>query len=679
MARPTYFYRLMQILALIHVGLFIWLAVDYALHPLEIGLSRSNSTPLDRALNILLISPLTIGVSILVLRRSKGNVVGLLLLIWGIAISTGSLRYSVDLSLFMAMIALNPIRFLSLIWLVFYFPDGSAYPRWLNRLAAPYMLLGVTMGLLSVLGAPEFQFDPVMGRPSAANPIFIPALQAPAEALFSFAPFLVLPLLPMLLIAPILRFRAADYRVRQQMKWLLFGAVIPFAQLLIFLSVTLGFSSDAPETHLTQIARLIYGLYLSLFPVFIVGNAILRHRLYDIDIIINRTLVYSVLTIVLIAIYAATIGGLTVFLGSAFEVSLLGAGIIAVLFEPLRERLQRAANRLMFGQRDEPIAVIDQLGKGLEVTASPESALAHLAQTTAETLKLPYVAVEYAETIVASGAKRGDSTRFPLIHQAQIIGHLDVTPRSPNESLNPADRLVLENVARQASSLVHAARLTTDLQESRQRIVTAREEERRRLRRDLHDGLGPALATLTLQAEAAHDLAATNPEKTQSLLGEIISGTQSALAEIRRVVYALRPPALDDLGLIPSINVQAAQYTSDKLSVIVEAPEVTPPLPAAVEVAVYRIVQEALTNVVRHAAASTCTLRLKIHDTLDSHDMIQLDIHDNGQGIAENRRAGVGLNAMHERAAELGGTCSIQSVPGQGTHISVMLPVEDYR
>ena len=315
------------------------------------------------------------------------------------------------------------------------------------------------------------------------------------------------------------------------------------------------------------------------------------------------------------------------------------------------------------------MALIDQLGKTLETTLSPDSALLHLVRTTAETLKLPYAAVESDEhEQVSFGTPRGEPVWFPLVYQAQVVGQLVVTARSPSEHLNDADRLVLENVARQAGSIVHAARLSADLQVSRQRIVTAREEERRRLRRDLHDGLGPTLATLTLQAEAAHDLVTANPDKSQSLLNEIIAGLQSALADIRRVVYALRPPALDDLGLISAINVQAAQYTTDRLAVQVDLPEQIPALPAAVEVAAYRIVQEALTNVVRHAQATTCVLSLAIKD------MVHLEIHDDGQGIAETRRAGVGLNAMHERAAELGGTCSIQSAPGDGTHIYVTLP-----
>jgi signal transduction histidine kinase len=189
-----------------------------------------------------------------------------------------------------------------------------------------------------------------------------------------------------------------------------------------------------------------------------------------------------------------------------------------------------------------------------------KSSLVHLVETTAKTLKLPYVAVERADTSqrVAVGRTSIEPEQFPLIYHAQLIGTLLVAPRSPGESLNAADRFVLENAARQASHIVYTARLADDLQESRHRIVTAREEERRRLRRDLHDGLGPSLATLTLQAEAARDWLPIKPGKSEALLGEIVTGTQTALADIRRVVYVLRPPALDDLGLVSAIKEQAA-------------------------------------------------------------------------------------------------------------------------
>jgi signal transduction histidine kinase len=260
--------------------------------------------------------------------------------------------------------------------------------------------------------------------------------------------------------------------------------------------------------------------------------------------------------------------------------------------------------------------------------------------------------------------------RFPLIYHAQDVGTLLAAPRSPRESLNAADQLVLENVARQVSNIVHVSILAHDLQQSRQQILTTREEERRRFRRDLHDGLGPALATLTLQAEAAREWLSIDPDRSDKLLQEIISSSQNTLADIRRIVYDLRPPALDDLGLIPAIQEQAARYTKNGLSIVVEAPEQLPPLPAAVEVATYRMVQEALTNVAHHSQAHNCTVCLRLNGSMD------IEIEDDGIGIPTTRRAGVGLNSIHEWAAELGGSCEIASEPSQGTQIMVSLPRE---
>ncbi len=400
--------------------------------------------------------------------------------------------------------------------------------------------------------------------------------------------------------------------------------------------------------------------------------AILRYRLWDIDVIINRTLVFGALTALLIAVYALVVTSLSQIVRDEgnFVVSLLGAGVIAVLFQPLRQWLQNAINRLMFGRRDEPLAVMTELGASLEKTLSPDAALLYLVEMTAKTLRLPYVAVERVDMPerVAVGSLLGDPIGFPLVYQAQVIGSLFAASRSPGESLNAADRLVLENVARQASAVVHAARLTRDLQASRQAILTTREEERRRLRRDLHDGLGPALATLTLQAEAAREWLPTNPGKSDTLLSEIITGSQSTLAEIRRIVYALRPPALDDLGLLSAVQEQARKFSSNDLNIVVETPESLPILPAAVEVATYRIIQEALTNVTRHARAQTCKVSLSVNGHVD------ITVEDDGIGIPTSHQSGVGLKSIYERVDELGGSCQIESNPQMGTRIKVSLP-----
>jgi hypothetical protein len=172
-----------------------------------------------------------------------------------------------------------------------------------------------------------------------------------------------------------------------------------------------------------------------------------------------------------------------------FVISLFGAGVIAVVFQPLRTIIQRAINRWIFGQRDDPLTVMVELGKSLEIILSPDAALNHLIETTAKTLKFPYVAIgrDDSSTFVSFGASDHEPDRSPLVYHAQVIGALLVAPRSSGEALNTADQLVLENIARQASSVVYASRLADDLQKSRQEILTTREEELRRLRRDLHD------------------------------------------------------------------------------------------------------------------------------------------------------------------------------------------------
>jgi signal transduction histidine kinase len=192
-------------------------------------------------------------------------------------------------------------------------------------------------------------------------------------------------------------------------------------------------------------------------------------------------------------------------------ISFLATGVVAVCFQPLRARLQRAVNRLLYGDRDEPYVVLSRLGQRLEATLAPDAVLPTIVQTVREALKLPYVAIsvwqEGSEVkTVAAGMQVGAASRLPLVYQQERIGELILAPRAADAAFTPADRLLLDDLARQAGVAVHAVRLTTELQRARERLVAAREEERRRLRRDLHDGLGPQLASQTLTIDAARKL-----------------------------------------------------------------------------------------------------------------------------------------------------------------------------
>ncbi len=269
----------------------------------------------------------------------------------------------------------------------------------------------------------------------------------------------------------------------------------------------------------------------------------------------------------------------------------------------------------------------------------------------------------------AHGSPAADQLSLPLVYGVEHVGRLLLAPRAPGDAFSVADRRLLEDLARQAGVAIHAVRLTAELQHAREHLVTAREEERRRLRNDLHDGLGPQLASLSLKLEAARNRLTHDP-LAAALLDDLAARTQAAVADIRRVVYALRPPALDDLGLVSALREQAAQYQGVVVSV--EVPADLPALPAAVEVAVYRIVQEALTNVARHARARTCRVRLEWDQAAG---LLHLEVVDDGRGIDARQRMGVGLHSMRERAVELGGTWSVEALPEGGTRVQAVLPL----
>src|SRR5918995_2966639 len=273
-------------------------------------------------------------------------------------------------------------------------------------------------------------------------------------------------------------------------------------------------------------------------------------------------------------------------LGALFQaqgnlaVALLATGLAAVLFQPLRMRLQRGVNRLMYGERDDPYAVISRLGRSLEATLAPEAVLPTVVHTIAQALKLPYAAILLKDdigyrTTAAYGSPTAEPEALPLVYQREEIRRLEFSSRAPCGGFLDADRSLLEDLARQAEVAVHAVRLTSDLQHSRERLVSTREEERRRLRRDLHDGLGAQLAGLNVQAGVLRRLIPRDPDAAEEVVVELRHELRSAIADIRRLVYDLRPPALDDLGLVESLRQLAQRYSAkdEPLRVLVEVPD----------------------------------------------------------------------------------------------------------
>ncbi|EEP70687.1 integral membrane sensor signal transduction histidine kinase [Micromonospora sp. ATCC 39149] len=404
--------------------------------------------------------------------------------------------------------------------------------------------------------------------------------------------------------------------------------------------------------------------------------AVLRYRLYGLEQVINRTLVWLVMSLLVIAAFVATVALLRdlVLRGDTSNASLVATGLIAVTFEPLRHRVQRGVNRLLYGDRDEPYAVLARLGDLLERTVEPQAVLPLLTGTIARSLQVPYVAVELGDDAGRPGqlhAEHGRATtsveRFDMVTHGQRVGRLVVAHRAAGARFTPLERRLLSDVALHASVAAASARLIGDLRESRERLVMAREEERRRLRRDLHDGLGPAFAGMSMQVRAARKLAGTDQERLTQILDGLADDLRTCTGEVRQLVDELRPAALDR-GLESALRAECQRFDGPNLTVRLRIEDALPRLPAAVEVAAYRIVGEALANVARHARAHSCEVVVRRGRTL------VIEVSDDGVGIAGPRPGGVGLDSMRERAAELGGECEVTGREPGGTLIRVRLP-----
>jgi signal transduction histidine kinase len=585
----------------------------------------------------------------------------------------------IDIARWLALWVWMPTTVLPLTFVLLLFPNGRLPSRrwWPVAWSAG---LGLVLYIVSAALHPRPPIEPI----PPSNPFGIPSAAGALELLGNIGGVLIMVGIFGALAALVVRFRRSRGIEREQLKWLAYGGAMAILSLTT-VSVWAATRPDDPMAYELNIGSVWVALTII---VIAAGIAILRNRLYDIDLIINRTLVYGALSAGVVGLYVLLVGSLGALFQSSGNllIALLATGLAAFLVQPLRARLQRSVNRLMYGERDDPYTVLSRLSQQLKTTLAPAAVLPTITQVVAQTLKLPYVAIALKqgdEMVVAAeagdGWEMGDrathpqpptpNSHLPLVYQAETVGQLLVAPRAPGESFTPAEWRLLEDIAVQAGVAAHAMRLTADLQRSRERLIAAREEERRRLRRDLHDGLGPQLASLTLTLAAARELLQHDVDAADMLLQELARHTQAAIADIRRVVYDLRPPALDDLGLVLALREQAARYRQAGLQIMIDTPDHLPALPAAVEVAAYRIVQEALTNVVRHAQARTCTVCLTLGDALI------VTIRDDGVGLPPGGRAGVGLTSMRERTAELGGTCRIESVPGQGACIHARLPL----
>jgi signal transduction histidine kinase len=437
----------------------------------------------------------------------------------------------------------------------------------------------------------------------------------------------------------------------------------------------------------------LFGMLLVVAALTCLAVVLFGDELFRIDVAVNRAIVYGLISLFVIGGYVLVVGYLSLIFQSSgiLWFSLVATGVIAALFQPIHRLVQDFVNRMIYGEREDPYTVISELGRRLETAFASDEVIPTLIKTIRGALKVSYVAITLGnsedETLPIT-ASEGAPTRIALtlhvVYQNETIGWLYIGPRQGETGFSAADRRLLDEFARQAGAAIHAARQNADLKIARERLVLAQEEERRRIRRDLHDGLGTALAALNMQAGEVQRLMSTDPGNANRRIVELRTGLREAIGDIRRLVYGLRPPALDELGLLGALRSRIGSYESGQpnrpngriedisqpLVLCLEAPEQLPTLPAAVEVAAYRIVEEGLANIVHHAKAKNGLVTISIEN-----QGLRIEVSDDGVGLSQGYRHGVGLHSMQERTVELGGRWSIQSGAGQGTRVSVWLPL----
>ena len=395
--------------------------------------------------------------------------------------------------------------------------------------------------------------------------------------------------------------------------------------------------------------------------------ALLRHRVLEVDVLLRRSFIVVGVAVVSFAAFAIVFAVVGALAGDG-PAAVGGGLVVALLAVPVGVRVRDRVDRMLYGHQDVSTAVA-RMGDELDSAGEPADALPGLARAVAETLGASGVRLDPHPPLGLAPVHVGQKLEEPslervLRHRGQELGRLVVGARAPGEAFAAADLVLVEVLTRQVTLAVDAVALAAQLQQSRGEIVTAREEERRRLRRDLHDGLGPALAGIALTLQAAQN---TGGAEGDDLVTGAREQMQDVVAEIRRIVQALRPAVLDDLGLAAAIRAHADRLAP--LAIEFDLPEPQPPMSAAAELAIYRIATEALTNVVRHAHASTCRIALRS----DAGETV-LEVTDDGRGLDPRADPGIGLRSMRERAAELGGQVVLGEAPLGGLAVAVRLP-----
>jgi len=562
-----------------------------------------------------------------------------------------------------------PFILMLLLFLPMLFPDG----RLLSRRWSVPIISGVIFAVMALTGnlflagkvAPEY--------PAIMNPLANRALANTFLPLVNLSvPFGLAALLGSV-ASVFVRYRRGDSLQRRQLRWFLCALVLAAIPFLL--------------NNNSFLSNVLIILFVPLLPISI-AIAVLRYRLYEIDVVINRALVYGTLAAFITAVYVGIVVGVGALIDSRGRpnllLSILATGVVAVAFQPVRTRVESLANRLVYGYRATPYEVLTDFSHRVAGTYASEEVLPRLARVLTEGTgaAVGTVWARQAGKLVAAATWPIEAPALSaevadrvaeVRHQGEALGMLTVKKR-PGEPLTPVEQKLVDDLAAQAGHVLRNVRLTSELQArldeisaqakelraSRQRIVAAQDAERRRLERNIHDGAQQHLVALAVKLRLAATLARRDPVKARRSLDELKSQTEDALETLRELARGIYPPILREGGLVAALKAHA-EVKADGVGR--HDPEV--------EAGIYFCCLEALQNAAKHAGASRVFVEIR-----EQHGQLEFSVVDDGVGFDQTKTsAGTGVQNIKDRLASLGGRLAIQSRPGKGTTVSGVLPV----
>jgi signal transduction histidine kinase len=548
------------------------------------------------------------------------------------------------------------------------FPDGGEPGRPVGRRVLTWMWVLLVLPALAFVSSREIPLPGYHLQPAVPNPYAVAALEplggaagvslAAAQGAFVVGVVLL-----------VLRYRRAGPAIRRRIRWLLLPGLLAAAAAAVDFAVWQLFPDGAQSTVGIIVGTALWIVVIVSLPVA-VAIALLRPNLLDVDRMIRKSLVYGLLWALIAMAYVGAAAGLGVMAGRRLPLGVaIGLTVLVTMaFQPARRWLEQLADRWVFGARTDPTHLIARLGAALEETVELERLLPRMADTLREGLGLRWARVRLEPAPPVGGSDPVLSV--PIVLEEERIGVVECGPKESGP-LTADDEAVVATLARQAALAVRNVRLTAELEASRARLVRAQDAERRRIERNIHDGVQQDLVALIGHTAHVRRQLERDPAAGEAALGELQDGLRHLLGELRALARGIHPSLLSDRGLLDAVEALAARSA---VPVFVRADPMLrgQRFAAEIEGAGYFAVAEALANVGKHARASRIELRLS-----RSNGALHIAVGDDGVGFDPVTAAGDGLTGLAERLSALGGHLDVNSEPGRGTTVTARLQVSD--